>query len=319
VTGTAGTLAGTGSGPGRRRALAGLLAIACLAAAIGLQMARDARYPRSVALQQALMYVRSGPAMRRIALSFDAVLADVYWIRAVQHYGGDRRDPSKVRKYELLYPLLDITTSLDPYFSIAYRFGSIFLAESYPGGPGRPDLAIALLEKGIAAQPAKWQYYHDVAFVHYWQLRDSRTAAEWFRKAAQQPGAPNWLDTVAAAMLVQGGDRASARVLMQQIMQSEEEWLQRAAARGLRQIDALEAMDVLRQRIAAHPPPPPQPYSWEWLVRRGALRGIPLDPTGVPFEIDPASGEVRVSPQSELHPMPERREANAIPSPKVAR
>ena len=30
--------------------------------------------------------------------------------------------------YPLLYPMLDITTTLDPRFSIAYRFGSIFLA-----------------------------------------------------------------------------------------------------------------------------------------------------------------------------------------------
>ena len=52
--------------------------------------------------------------------------------------------------YALLYPLLDITTTLDPLFNIAYRFGAIFLAEAYPAGAGRPDLAIALLEKGIA-------------------------------------------------------------------------------------------------------------------------------------------------------------------------
>ena len=159
-------------------------------------------------------------------LSFDALAADVYWIRALQHYGGDRLSQTKQRKYEQLYPLLDLTTSLDPYFTIAYRFGAIFLSEAYPGGPGRPDQAIALLRKGIEAQPAKWQYYHDIAFVHYWQLQDTEGAARWFRMAAAQPGAPNWLEPVAASMLIQGGDRASARFLLQQILQSEEQWLQ---------------------------------------------------------------------------------------------
>ena len=38
-----------------------------------------------------LLYVRSGEAAKRIALAFDALAADVYWIRAIQHYGGDRR------------------------------------------------------------------------------------------------------------------------------------------------------------------------------------------------------------------------------------
>ena len=130
----------------------------------------------------------------------DALAADVYWIRALQHYGGDRLSKTRERKYEQLYPLLDLTTSLDPYFTIAYRFGAIFLSEAYPGGPGRPDQAIALLRKGIEAQPTKWQYYHDIAFVHYWQLQDMGGAARWFRMAAAQPGAPNWLEPVAASM-----------------------------------------------------------------------------------------------------------------------
>ena len=35
-----------------------------------------------------LLYVRSGEAAKRIALAFDVLAADVYWIRAIQHYGG---------------------------------------------------------------------------------------------------------------------------------------------------------------------------------------------------------------------------------------
>ncbi len=289
-----------------RRGVLGVVALAlgCGAAAVALQIARDRMYPRQQSEERALMYVRSGPALRRIALSFDAVAADVYWIRALQHYGGDRLDPGKQRKYELLYPLLDLTTTLDPYFSIAYRFGAIFLSDGYPSGPGRPDLAIALLRKGIAAQPARWQYYHDVAFVYYWQLRDMQAAAQWFRTAASQPRAPNWLEPLAASMLVKGGDRASARILFQEILKSEEPWLQRMATRALAQIDALDAIAVLQRVVTKYPPPPGQPYSWLWLVRRGVLRGVPTDPGGVPFEIDPASGAVTVSPRSELQPMP---------------
>jgi hypothetical protein len=294
------------SGSGRI-ALTLLLAAAMMASAIGLQIARDAAYPREEAQQRALLYVRSGAALRRIALSFDALAADVYWIRALQHYGGDRLSKTKVRKYELLYPLLDLTTSLDPYFTIAYRFGAIFLSERYPGGAGRPDQAVALLRKGLSVQPAKWQYYHDIAFVYYWQLRDMEAAAKWFRTAAAQPGAPNWLEPVAASMLIQGGDRASARVLLQQIQKSEEAWLQRMAARGLMQVDALDAIDQLQPLVAANPPPAGAPYTWEWLVRRRILPGIPLDPARAPYAIDASTGAVSVSPASELYPMPAPR------------
>ena len=285
----------------------GVCALAAFGTAVGLQAWRDGGYPRSEAQTRAVLYVRSPEALRRMALSFDAIAADVYWIRAIQHYGGDRLQVGRPNRYQLLYPLLDLATSLDPYFTIAYRFGAIFLSEGHPGGPGRPDQAIELLRKGIAAQPQKWQYFHDIAFVYYWHLHDMESAAEWFRRAAAQPGAPNWLEPVAASMLVQGGDRASARLLFEQIRQSEEAWLRRMAERSLLQIDAMEFMDNVRRAIGDTRPPEGQPYSWLWFVRRGILRGVPVDPTGVPFEIDPATGVISVSPQSELHPMPAQR------------
>jgi tetratricopeptide (TPR) repeat protein len=287
----------------RGRLIAPVAAASAIAGAIAFQVGRDRAYPRQSDAAERLLYVRSGTALQRLALEFDALASDVYWIRAIQHYGGERLVEGRKRTYELLYPLLDITTSLDPYFTIAYRFGAIFLSEQYPGGPGRPDQAIALLRKGIAAQPEKWQYHHDIAFVHYWHLRDYKAAASWFRSAAAQPNAPNWLEPLAAAMLNAGGDRASARLLWGQMLQSEEEWLRRTAIRRLQQLEALDQVDQLQQ-IVRRFPPQGQPYSWQDLVRRRILRGIPADPTGTPYMIDPASGNVAVARDSELQPMP---------------
>ena len=280
-------------------------AIAALIGAIALQRARDRWYPRDLREPEQILYVRSGEAMKRLTLSYDALAADLYWIRAIQHYGGDRlgRQPTR-RRYELLYPLLDLTTTLDPYFNIAYRFGAVFLGEAYPGGAGRPDQAVALLRKGLAAQPRKWQYYHDAAFVYFWYVRDYVAAADWFRRAAAQPGAPNWLEPLAASMLARGGDRAASRFLWQQILTSEQAWLRRGAERALLQLDAMDLIDHLEARIRSHALPAGERYSWEVLVRRGVLPGIPVDPAGVPFEIDPSSGAVVVSAQSPLYPMP---------------
>ena len=176
--------------PTRQLSVAGA-AVAALALAVLLQIGRDRAYPRRDAPSEPLLYTRSGATVQRMALEFDALAADLYWIRAIQHYGGSRLGRAAQPRYELLQPLLDLTTTLDPYFTIAYRFGALFLSEPPPGGPGRPDYAIALLQKGIAAQPTKWEYQHDLAFVHYWHLRDPLTAADWFRRAAAQPGAPS--------------------------------------------------------------------------------------------------------------------------------
>ena len=285
-----------------------VMAGVAFAAAVSLQIVRDRWYPRDDIDQEQILYVRSGPALQRIMLSFDALAADLYWIRAIQHYGGDRLSgPKALTKYQLLYPLLDLTTTLDPYFNIAYRFGAIFLSEAYPGGPGRPDESIALLQKAITVMPHKWQYYHDIGFVYYWRMRDYKTAATWFQKAAAQPNAPNWLTPLAASMLVQGNDRAAARFLWQQIAKSEEPWLRRNAERSLLQLQALDQIDQLEAVVRRFPPAGTERYSWTDLLRRKILIREPVDPLGAPYLLDPVTGRVRVSEQSPLFPMPEER------------
>jgi hypothetical protein len=290
----------------RRDAVVLVGAAIALASAITLQAARDRAYPRDQRADEQLLYVSSGAALNRITLAFDALAADVYWIRAIQHYGGDRlAGPKAAAKYQLLYPLLDITTTLDPYFNIAYRFGAIFLSEAYPGGPGRPDQSVALLRKAIVAMPHKWQYYHDIGFVYYWRLHDYQTAALWFQRAAEKPNAPNWLPPLAASMLARGQDRTAARFLWQQIAKSEEPWLRQSAQRALVQLDALDHIDQLESLVNRFPPPAGERYSWPLLIAKRVLKGIPVDPAGTPYEIDPATGRVQVSQTSPLYPMPE--------------
>lgn len=287
------------------RPLVALAAAASLGLAILLQVARDRAFPENTVMVPRVLYVRSAAAIDRMVLGFDALAADVYWIRTVQQYGGDRLDKTgRARKHQLLYPLLDITTSLDRYYTIAYRFGAIFLSEAYPGGAGRPDQAVALLRKGIAAQPTKWEYYHDIAFVNYWHLHDTKAAADWFRRASEQPGAPTWLLPLTAAMLTEGTDLASARFIWTQMLHGDQAWLRARAARGIQQIDAVAQISRLQQVISSHPHRAGDAYSWLSLVREGVFRGIPVDPAGTPYAIDAESGRVSVAENSPLFPMP---------------
>ena len=280
-------------------------AVVVFAAAVAVQVFRDRQFPRQIADTSRILYVQSGAAMDRMVMEFDALASDVYWIRALQVYGGERLIKTRPRNYDLLYPLLDLATTLDPYFTIADRFGAIFLSEPSPGGPGRPDQAQALLQKGLKAQPTKWQYYHDVAFVHYWHLKDYKAAATWFQRAADQPGAPNWLEPIAAVMLNAGGDRASARLVWRQILASDQDWLRRLATRRLEQLDALDVIDELERVARNNPPPAGGQYSWRWLISQRALPGVPVDSTRTAYVIDPTTGKVSVSGSSELQPMPE--------------
>jgi hypothetical protein len=208
-------------------------------AAVGTSIARDRAYGGPIDVRRSLLYIPSGEVVQRVALSYDALAADVYWVRAIQHYGRTKLSKDPHKRYDLLHPLLDITTTLDPQFKMAYRFGAIFLAEPFPNGPGRADLAMALLRKGVAHNPTRWEFLQDIGFVHYWWLGDYGTAARWFQRAGTVPGAPAWLAPLAAATLERGGDRQTARFLWQQLRDAaDSEWLRREAERRLRQLDA---------------------------------------------------------------------------------
>jgi tetratricopeptide (TPR) repeat protein len=270
-------------------------------------MYRDRRF-RAAETAQQVLYVQSPAVMKRLALSFDALASDLYWIRTIQYFGRTRLSPEPRKRYDLLYPLLDLTTSLDPQFSIAYRFGAFFLSERAPGGAGRPDLAVALLRKAMDANPERWEYPYDIGFVHY-RYEEFQQAAEWFRRASGVPGAPNWLAPLAGVTLVVGGNIEASRVLWQNLLATaDEEWLQSAARLRLQQIDAIEAIQRLRAVTAAYQRRHGHlPSAWPELMADGALRDVPRDPAGVPYVLDPASGLVTVSDTSPLWPLPTER------------
>ena len=281
------------------------------AAAAGLQYARAAAYGAPGAAQRGL-YVPSGAALQRLALSFDSALADLYWVRAVQHYGSTRRAGGAGR-YELLYPLLDIATTLDPRFDVAYRLGAVLLAEAHPDGPGRPDQAVALLQKGLRARPGRWQYLQDIGFVHYWWLQDYQAAARWFQRAGEASGAPWWLRSLAADTLARGGDRRGSRTLWRQMRATADNaWLRAEAERRLLQLDALDEIDAFAaavDRFARRAGRPPS----TWAEVLAGATGAPLDPAGHPYTLQRGSGAVSVAPESPLFPLPARPGATAPP------
>lgn len=290
---------------GGRVLISGVALAVLLASAIGLQLLRE-RWYGAPQPADSLLYVRSPETMKRLALSYSALLADVYWIRAVQYYGSRRLMDAAERNYDQLYPLLDIATSLDPQFNIAYRFGAVFLSEAFPGGAGRPDEAVELLEKGFRENPTRWEYLYDIAFVQYWTRQDFVAASEWFKKAADVPGAPWWVRSMAAVTAAQGGNRRASRLLWRiQLENAETEWVRQNAIERLQQLDAMDQIDELtwasRQfasrygRFAS---------TWEELRRAGLMRGQPADPTGKPYVLDAQTGVVSLSPDSTLNPLP---------------
>lgn len=284
-----------------------LVAIALLMAlAVPLQVWRDRGW-RAYEPATPILWLRAGPAIKRLSLGFDALLADLYWIRTVVYFGRQRLSTTPNKNYDLLFPLLELVTRLDPRFTIAYRFGAIFLSEPPPNGPGRPDLAVSLLQRGVEVSPERWEYLHAIGFVYYWSHRDFAAAADWIERASRIEGAPIWLKSTAALMRQEAGDRQSARILWRQLADSaDDESLKNLANTRLLQFSAMDEIDALNgtmRRFEARAGR--RARSWQELIDAQLVRRVPLDPVGMPYMLDHVHHLVRLAERSSLWPLPE--------------
>src|SRR5256885_16297355 len=182
---------------------ASLLMLLCVSALLRVTQLREHSTLTEV------LFIPSAKAVKRMSLGYTGLMADLYWVRAVQYFGTHHL--AKAKEYDLLDPLLDITVSLDPKLEPAYRFGSIFLAQKPPQGAGRPDLAVQLVERGIREIPDDWHLYFHLGFIHYIEEHDYIAAAEAFERGSRVPGAHPFLKVLAANMRQHGGDRETAR------------------------------------------------------------------------------------------------------------
>jgi hypothetical protein len=250
--------------------------------------------------QHDVLYLWSGDQIRRLTPGFENLMADVYWLRTVQYFGGQRVF-STDKKFDLLQPLVDITTALDPRLEIAYRYGATFLAEAWPLGAGNPEAAAEVLKRGLARNPGNWRLRQDLALLYFFFMNDPGRASEVLLEGADIPGAPPFLRTLAAQVLVKGGERRSAEMLWQQIHeQSEPGQLKENAAlhlAQLRSLDALDALSAASKQFALRVGRPPASLDE---LRRGAPALPAADAAGTPFEYNADTGKASLSPRSPL-------------------
>jgi tetratricopeptide (TPR) repeat protein len=280
-------------------------------AVAGLQKKIDAQ-TRSIAQANQELLLSSPTAVKRLSLGYDALLGDIYWTRAVQYYGSNAS--KKNADFHLLWPLLDVATTLDPKLEVAYHFGAIFLSEPGRLGAGRTDLAIKLVKKGIAANPDDWQLGTDLGFLYYWRLKDYPDAAAAYLQTSRMSNAPQWTAMMAARIAQGGGSIDTSRSIWLQIYDSTKDPSVKKRAyeelQGLRAQADLQQLDAIaenyRDRFGHYP------ESEEQMRAAGFLTGIPVDPAGFPYEIGP-DGQARLNSKTTFV-MPAAPKLSAAPS-----
>jgi tetratricopeptide (TPR) repeat protein len=248
------------------------------------------------------LLVQSGPLLKRLSLGYDALLGDIYWTRAVQYYGA--KLPTSDRDFHLLAPLLDVATTLDLNLLPAYHFGAFFLSEKQ-GGAGRPDLAVDLVKKGIAANPNNVQISADLGFIYYMKLKDYEKAAATYLETSKIPGASPLFKVLAARIATRGGALDTSRMIWSEVYETTKD--EKIKTHALEELKGLKAqsdemqLDQLAQeyqtRFGHHP------QSSRDLVEAAMIKGVPLDPDGFPYGFGPdgksqldAKSTVRIDP-----------------------
>ncbi len=260
-----------------------ILLVVCLAASV-LSLRRLDQLRERATLEEVL-YISSPTALKKMSLGYHGLLADIYWTRAVQYFGSKHH--AGARDFDLLAPLLEITTTLDPQLLSAYDYGANFLAPKPPNGGGMPERAIELEEFGIRHNPNEWRLYYNEGFIRYMELKDYAGAAGVFGRGARVPNAHPFLAVLAGRMAEHAGDVQMARMMWSTTYQSTVDNDVRAnAAAHLRalQVDEdvtnLEALTTRYRKQTGR-----FPTSFAELQAAGMLRGTPVDPLGRTYNL----------------------------------
>jgi tetratricopeptide (TPR) repeat protein len=280
------------SGPSTVTRVATVFLVLAMAGSVLTLMKIDSVRGPQATLEDVL-YITSSKTLKRLSLGYQGLLADIYWTRAVQYFG--QKHILEDVHYELLDPLLKITTDLDPNLVVAYTYGSFFLSQKPPGGAGQPDQAVELLERGIRANPDEWRIYFNLGFVHYMDRKDPKSAAEAFQRGSVRPGAHPFLRVMAATMAQQANEADTARTLWTQLYEStQDESIRLNAVQHLAALRVDHDVEELEKRIAIFRERNQRlPADWYEMVRAGLLRTTPADPTGAAYKLMP-DGSVQV-------------------------
>jgi tetratricopeptide (TPR) repeat protein len=304
--------------PGERRDLGLVLVIVVgFAAAVGTARVLDAGRPSlGAAVNAEAPYVAPETA-RRMAMGFNGLAADWYWLNALQYIGRKieqeartgrlgleqavQLDRIKAVDPQVLVRMFDMITTLDPRFTAVYEFAAVVLPAV------DVQAAIRLLEKGIRENPDQWYLHQQLAYI-YWQRGDNFAAADAFRRGARMTTA-RWMEHMADHVQSKGDDPQIARAMYTRMFeQAQDEQVKEWARRRLMELRSLEERSVIRRVLGAFIAEQKRcPRDWTELtaalggagLRTHAL-GPPLDPSDAPYllVLSPLGCDVSLHPSS---------------------
>jgi len=237
-----------------------------------------------------LSLLPKGAYLKRAALGYDSLVADILWLKIIQVMGG-RYKKATPEQAGWVYNALDLTTDMDPKFEYVYEIGGVFLtviADNF-------ELSNKILKKGTINNPKSWQPPFFVAVNDFLYLNNIKEAALYMGRAATLPNRPGYLPFLASRLYAEAGNPNFAIELLDNIYSQTKDEKVKASLLERRKELVIEAnirlIEEARDRYKAERRVLPQ--SVEALVMGGYLKVIPKDPLNGNYSIDQSTGEVR--------------------------
>ena len=277
----------------RRMFIPAVIGLSLVVCVVELAYALDLRRNALMRAEQ-LAYLPKGEYLRLAVLGYRQLAADIIWLQAVQNIGAKR---ASQQEDSWTYHAVDVLTDLDPHFVPFYQATGVFLGVLV----GHHDEAIAILTKGMRHNPEVWQLPFLAGYIAYYELCDPVAGSQFFRAAAQMPGAPAYLPKLAARMTVMTGDSDAALEFLDRFSRSvSDERLRDALALRMKEVLQERDLGLLESSVSRyHAKYQRFPSKPDDLVLGGILQELPSDPLGGEYHIDFMTGKVSASSRQE--------------------
>lgn len=234
-----------------------------------------------------LAYLPKGSYLRVASLGYQNLVADLLWIKVVQHLGNRNETAAG---YLWAYHAADVLTDVDPKFAYAYlATGTVLGVYS-----SRIQESIRILQKGMQYNPDVWQLPYVAGYDYFYELCDAKNGAKYLTLASMIPGAPSYLPKLAARMSVDAGQPEPAlEFLSRFIQQTADEQLRNALIERKKEVQVEIDIKLLQEAVGRYEIRfGKRPRTIDDLVRGGIVPHIPEEPLGGKYELRAADGTV---------------------------
>ena len=234
-----------------------------------------------------VQYLPSGKGLNFISLGYSNALGTLLWFNTISYFGKHYKSD---KDYRWLQHMCGLVSDLNPKEKAVYEFCSLMLAWELE----KPDAAISILDKGIAANPEYWKFFYLRGFNKLYFLEEEKEAQEDFVKAAGLPDADTFVVNI-ASRLIANSDSAQAAVsflenmLSKPMHETERKAIEHRLAVAVNDLNLIrleKAVAAFAERVGH------KPSSY---IELYAADLIPYpqwnDPFGKPYKIKPETGE----------------------------